>query len=281
MAVDRTARAWVLYSSGEIFWVNTTDASCKSSGYAKLQSGFETFGMGFVSDAEGSEKESLFVAGGSYINQRVADLASIDAGTLQLKNRRATAIWTEQPRADRHRQRRAIRLPSGAAPFVGQIDKPTPGRCVAGACRQWVAHRRLGICPLGRSLLHFHHRPGWSSGKSMVWEFDPATGKATEKTNASYKIVGAGVSTCAPVVIGVSGYLLRRAAARSSVNASSKRPVRARASGQAIVQVGARLWAGCLGFSGKRLFGSQKSPPATSASPSARHRRARPGPVVV
>lgn len=56
MAVDRQARAWVLYSSGEIFWVSTTDASCKSSGFAKNQSSFETFGMGFVSDAEGSEK---------------------------------------------------------------------------------------------------------------------------------------------------------------------------------------------------------------------------------
>lgn len=42
-----------------------------------------------------------------------------------------------------------------------------------------------------------------AADRSMVFEFDPTTGKATEvKTNASYKVVGAGVSTCAPVIIG-------------------------------------------------------------------------------
>ena len=73
----------LLYTS--IFWVNTTDASCKATGFATRQSSFETFGMGFVSDAEGSEKETLFVAGGSYSNQSVADLATIDSSSLVLK----------------------------------------------------------------------------------------------------------------------------------------------------------------------------------------------------
>jgi hypothetical protein len=108
MAVDRTARAWVLYSSGEIFWVNTVDGSCKPSGFARRQNGFETFGMGFVSNAEGSENETLFLAGGPYDNQRVANLASVDP----------------KPRID--------------------------GRDSIG----------LGVCTLGRALLHLHHSGG-------------------------------------------------------------------------------------------------------------------------
>lgn len=205
MAVDRTARAWVLYSSGEIFWVNTTDASCKSSGYAKLQSGFETFGMGFVSDAEGSEKESLFVAGGSYTNQRVADLASIDAGTLQLKKIAALQLSGQNsPELTGTGKGELYGYYPGAAPFVGQIDKTN-----AGSLRRWGLSS-MGGTPSGWAFAHWGGRfyifitaQVGAAEKSMVWEFDPATGKATEvKTNSSYKIVGAGVSTCAPVVIG-------------------------------------------------------------------------------
>ncbi len=205
MAVDRSARAWVLYSSGEIFWVNTTDASCKSSGYAKLQSGFETFGMGFVSDAEGSEKETLFVAGGSYTNQRIADLASIDAGSLLLSKIASLQLSGQNsPELTGTGKGELYGYYPGSAPFVGQIDKMS-----AGTVRRWNLSS-MGGTPSGWAFAHWGGRfyifitaAVGLGDKSMVWEFDPATGKATEvKTNASYKIVGAGVSTCAPVVIG-------------------------------------------------------------------------------
>lgn len=205
MAVDRTARAWVLYSSGEIFWVNTTDASCKSSGYAKLQSGFETFGMGFVSDVEGSEKETLFVAGGSYTNQRVADLASIDSGSLSLSKIASLQLGGQNsPELTGTGKGELYGYYPGGAPFVGQIDKKN-----ASSLRRWNLST-MGNTPSGWAFAHWGGRfyifitaTVGLADKSMVWEFDPATGKATEiKTNASYKIVGAGVSTCAPVVIG-------------------------------------------------------------------------------
>ncbi|HMU40424.1 MAG TPA: hypothetical protein PKE31_15555 [Pseudomonadota bacterium] len=205
MAVDRSTRAWVLYSSGEIFWVNTTDASCKPSGYARLQNGFETFGMGFVSDAEGSEAETLFVAGGSYSNQRVASLARIDSASLKLAKIAALNLSGQNsPELTGTGKGELYGFHPGSSPFVGQIDKTN-----ASTLRRWTLPS-MGGTPTGWAFAHWGGRfyifitaSVGAGERSMVWEFDPATGKAIEvKTNASYKIVGAGVSTCAPVIIG-------------------------------------------------------------------------------
>jgi hypothetical protein len=205
MAVDRQARAWVLYSRGEIFWVSTTDASCKSSGFAKNQSSFETFGMGFVSDAEGSEKETLFVAGGSYSNQNVANLASIDASTLKLSKIAGLSLSGQSsPELSGTGKGELYGYYPGGSPFIGQIDKAS-----AGVLRRWTLSS-MGSSPSAWAFAHWGGRfylfitanVGVST-RSMVYEFDPATGKAVEiKTSASYRIVGAGVSTCAPVIIG-------------------------------------------------------------------------------
>src|SRR5205807_1146112 len=64
MAVDRSATAWILYSSGQIFKVNTANATCVTTQFPPHQTGFDQFGMGFVSDSAGSTDETLFV--GSY-----------------------------------------------------------------------------------------------------------------------------------------------------------------------------------------------------------------------
>lgn len=205
MAVDRTARAWVLFSSGEIFWVSTVDGSCKPSGFAKRQNGFETFGMGFVSDAEGSENETLFLAGGPYDNQRVANLASVDPKVLMVNKIGSLQLSAQSsPELTGTGKGELYGYYPGSAPFVGQIDKSS-----AAAVRRWSLGS-MGGTPSGWAFAHWGGRfyifitaVVGAADRSMVFEFDPATGKATEvKTNASYKVVGAGVSTCAPVIIG-------------------------------------------------------------------------------
>src|SRR5439155_11207683 len=63
MSVDRNAVAWVLYSSGEIFHVDTMTAKCTATNYMRGQNGFNTFGMGFSLDAVGVQTETLFLSG--------------------------------------------------------------------------------------------------------------------------------------------------------------------------------------------------------------------------
>jgi hypothetical protein len=86
-------------------------------------------------------------------NQRVADLASIDSKCLVLKKiAGAQAVWSEQSRANRHRQRRAVRLPPGSAPFIGQIDKAS-----AGILRRWSLSS-MGNSPSAWAFAHWGGR---------------------------------------------------------------------------------------------------------------------------
>lgn len=63
MAVDRSGIAWVNYSDGSLFKVNTNDASCTATPYQPGQSNFFAFGMAFASNSSGSKEETLYVAG--------------------------------------------------------------------------------------------------------------------------------------------------------------------------------------------------------------------------
>ena len=63
MAVDRAGTAWVNFSDGGLFKVSTSDASCQATGFEKLQSGFERFGMAFATNSATSQDETLYVVG--------------------------------------------------------------------------------------------------------------------------------------------------------------------------------------------------------------------------
>ena len=51
----------MLYTSGEIFWVSTVDASCRRAPYERAF-GWDLFGMGFVTGQGGDQ---LYIAGGT------------------------------------------------------------------------------------------------------------------------------------------------------------------------------------------------------------------------
>ena len=79
MAVDRNATAWVLYTSGEIFKVSTTDGSCVgNSGYTVQQNGMDLFGMGFVTDTAGGDTEKLYLGGGDVTALPGGKVAMVD-----------------------------------------------------------------------------------------------------------------------------------------------------------------------------------------------------------
>jgi hypothetical protein len=62
MAVDRKGGAWVNYDDGKLYKVSTSDASCAATTFQAGQGGFGKFGMAFSSDSAGSESETLYVA---------------------------------------------------------------------------------------------------------------------------------------------------------------------------------------------------------------------------
>lgn len=207
MSVDRDARAWVLYNSGEIFWVSTKDLSCKSSGFVPSQSGFETFGMGFVTDGLGTEAETLYVTGGSHLDPGKGRMASIDKKSLMLTPIGPLPTTEYGPElTGTGRGELWAYFPGIGESFVALMDKgtgmpatkypisPLPGTVRAWAFAHWGGRYYIFVTVFDPML---------GRNNSQILMFTPDDGMVQKiMDNLPYIIVGAGVSTCAPVVIG-------------------------------------------------------------------------------
>ena len=194
MSVDRGGTAWVLYTSGELFEVSTQDATCKPSGYARGST--RTFGMGFVTDSAGGKSEKLYVAA----NDGSHDLMTIDT----LVDAPTATPVAKLPATSQHPELTGTSegklfgfFPSSYdASFVQEIDRKD-GALVG---TKWPLGDRLGFV----DAYAFAHWGGVfyifvTSGASTVRAIDRRTGAyQLVLDNLPYRIVGAGVSTCAP-----------------------------------------------------------------------------------
>jgi hypothetical protein len=200
MSVDRDARAWVLHQDGNIFHVSTLDASCAPTGFAPDQAGFELFGMGFVADADMSTEETLFVAGGaeSSIATGSSSLGAIDEGSLVLSRVGSIPGWPELTGTGSGELWGFF--PDTDPPSVRRLDKTTGAteesfdfEAIAGTTPSAWAFAFWG----GRFYVFLQTTFDPSTN---VWRLDPRDGSFTEVlSDIGYRIVGAGVSTCAPV----------------------------------------------------------------------------------
>jgi hypothetical protein len=209
MAVDRTATAWVLFANisglglngGQLFKVSTTvNPTCEATGFTPSQGGLDVFGMGFVSNSPGSEDETLYVAGGAIlsIGSGTATLAWIDTSTLVLQTLGQVPQWPELTGTGLAELWGYF--PESDPPTVQKIDKasgttsnpyPIPaldtGQTLAWAFAFW-----------GGDFYIFHMSEADAS--TNIWLLDTETSSASIVVpNTGYEIVGAGVSTCAPV----------------------------------------------------------------------------------
>ncbi len=213
MSVDRTGRAWVLYTSGEIFLVSTTDASCTPSGFVKGSQGFELFGMAFVSESPGSDAETLFIAGGAAslalpTSNGDGDLGSVNPSsyaTAKLGHITAQSGQRSPDLAGTGNAELWGYFPATglfARSAVAQLDKTTGMRvhtydvpAESGLVDAW-AFAHYG----GRYYIFV------TAGANRVLRLDPMGNGGLGKVDvvipdSPYQVVGAGVSTCAPVVV--------------------------------------------------------------------------------
>jgi hypothetical protein len=198
MSVDRQANAWVLYNSGQLFKVQLPGLSCTATGWVS-QAGLTVFGMGFSSDAPGGAAETLYVGGGVNQTQTSFTFASID-----LANMTATPIGTQ------------THLPemtgTGNAELWGFMPDATNARVVkfdkaTGAIATTYMQPTLAGTNTGYAFAHWGG-DFWvfliknAEPSTTVYQVDGATGVIEGTTPTTGRtIVGAGVSTCAPIVI--------------------------------------------------------------------------------
>ena len=199
MSVDRDANAWVLYSSGEVFLVDTKTLACKPSGFQQGQQGFGNFGMGFSADMPGSAEEHLFVSDNSGFGFGGGQLGRVDPKTLKLSvigpiNGSPELTGTGDARLWAF-------FPDQATPRVSELDKVKGtesntyqlGATISGTPLAWA------FAFWGGDFWIFLKRDVDSS--TIVWRLR-ANGKLIKAIpDTGRTIVGAGVSTCAPIMI--------------------------------------------------------------------------------
>ncbi|MBK9036531.1 MAG: hypothetical protein IPL61_35665 [Myxococcales bacterium] len=212
MAVDRDATAWVLYSSGEIFNVSTANAACSTTSFVKQQNAgrrWDVFGMGYVTDTAGGDTEKLWIGGGDADAMLGGDLGVIAPGALTISRIGALTATVEYgPELTGLGDATLWGFyPGTSTAFVQQIDKTTGGGLgnrlsipggLGGTVAAW-AFAQWG----GKFYVFVTTSDILGNTNSTVRSLDRATGAYQSiMQNLPYRIVGAGVSTCAPVVIG-------------------------------------------------------------------------------
>jgi len=211
MAVDRAGVAYVLFTdrtggvgggagpdNGRIFRVSTATAACVATPYVPGQQNFRLFGMGFAANDVGPV-ESLFIAG-SEQSAGAEGLARIDTTTFAL-----TRVGSFVPRivnaeltgtGDGRLFGFYTKANNNAPPtFIGEINTTTG---------QIVAETRLDDVTLGEGwafafwggdFYMFTSPPGVGP---QVTRYRPSNGTTQVIAPMPARIVGAGVSTCAP-----------------------------------------------------------------------------------
>jgi len=199
MGVDRNVIGWVLYDTGELFRVDILNnrACTKTSWHA--QNGLTVFGMGFSTDMPMGSTDTLFVGGGMSQTQTSFTLAKIDTTTMM-----STVVGSEPQLPEMTGNAKAELwgfFPDASQPKVVRFDKTT------GAAAVTFPEPQLAGTMTGYAFAHwggdywvFLIKNGEPS--TTVYQIDGMTGmqKGTTPTTGR-TIVGAGVSTCAPVVI--------------------------------------------------------------------------------
>jgi hypothetical protein len=211
MAVSRDATAWVNYAdslglnnAGSIFKVSTANASCQPT-TVKLSSGWYRLGMGFSTDGASSTNETLYVAatggatGGSSKGLGKIDLAAqalvpIGSFTGSLKGKDGELTGTGDGRL--------FGFFTTTPVEVAQIDKAT-GATSASTPLGGVETPAAWAFSFWGGDFYLYTAPDATLSPNRttnVTRYRPSDGSvdAHYMDNIGFRIVGAGVSTCAP-----------------------------------------------------------------------------------
>jgi hypothetical protein len=195
MAVDRKGIAYVVYSpDGALYRVSTATGACIATAYQPGQHNFLTFGMGFTS-LMGGPDETLFVA---------ADMGTAPSqlGTIDLNGFVVNVVAPFQPAltqaeltgtGDGRLYAFYEKAQGGSA--IGEVDPTTAGVIAETPFPQVQQGQAWAFGFWGGDFYMFTSPDG---AGSTVTRFRPSEGSTTDVASYPTRIVGAGVSTCAP-----------------------------------------------------------------------------------
>jgi hypothetical protein len=219
MAVDRNGKAWVNYSgsdAGQIFLVDTTTAACEKSPFDRdyaVGKNWKNYGMAFASDGDGGASEHLYLADATSF---AVGVLGQDKGLARVNNETGKIEPVGQfdnptivkrggldlsGRGDGKLFAFVVDGAGQGSPLVAEIGKDDAS--ILSTATQGTLPNQINAWAFahwGGALYLFHATGSGSSATSKVSKYTPGgtTEIVLEKTK--YRIVGAGVSTCAPTI---------------------------------------------------------------------------------
>lgn len=204
MAVDRFGTAWIRYTDGLIWKVNTRTLACELTSFAPPgeTEPFFKFGMGFSTSSKGGSNEQLFLsdslgAGLAKLDTDSLKVSFVGAYTGDLSGRTSELTGT----GDGKLYGFFVTAPAQIAEIskgTGEIvsTKELPGVFAGNA---WAFSFYGGDFYIYTSSTGNGGGPPRAGGGSDVTRYRPSDGSVEiVKPKVGFKIVGAGVSTCAP-----------------------------------------------------------------------------------
>ena len=182
MAIDRRGTAWVEYTDGRLYAVNTTNATCKPTAFVPGQTGFTTFGMGYAKNGDTANGETLYVAG--------SGLAALDTKTFQLNFLGSLTFGrTELTGLDT-----ALYAFSVGSGVVAGLNKATGATETTYRTSATDSDSAFAFAQWGGDFWLFT-----GNDHTTVTRYSPITDVSTVAVqDTGMLIVGAGSSTCAP-----------------------------------------------------------------------------------
>jgi len=194
MAVDRRGIAYVMFTSGQLFQVNTADASCQATAFSPpLTGGGPLGGMAFAANPlDAGTQETLYID-----DDNVSALDTLDTSTFQLTTVAALDPVINQPELTGNGAGELFafyKTDGGVDSAIAQLDRltaqivgvaPLPGvsQGNAWAFAFWGGDFYTFTAPLSRAT---------------VQRYRPSDGSVVTIASLADAVVGAGVSTCAP-----------------------------------------------------------------------------------
>lgn len=200
MSVDREAKAWVVYGNGDLFRVDVNTLACTRVAVMSPTNA-KIYGMGFVTDVAGGTTDTLYIAG----NAVNAPLTTSQFGTLSTVAPYAVSLRSQLTGSPELTGTGDAHLwafsPNVNPPLVSELNKTNgmavrsfPAPALAGTPNAWA------FAFWGGDFWIFLKRMGDPS--TIVYRMNGSTGAVTTPIpNSGRNIVGAGVSTCAPIMI--------------------------------------------------------------------------------
>lgn len=203
MAIDRSGTAWVNYTDGTLWKVSTENASCQATTFQPNQAGFLKMGMAFSKGAK-AKSETLYIVGLDGANSSVGK----GFGTIDLETMQLTMLGDFSGELA---GRGAELTGTGDGRLFGFFTtKPASLAQINGASGATTGTTPLNSVNTGESWAFsfwggdfwFYTSPS-KAASSTVTRLARSKDDALTVTNpdvGGFRIVGAGVSTCAPVV---------------------------------------------------------------------------------